>query len=303
MVLTAVIAALGSACGFAISTSLQHRAVTVSAPSSRRSGGLFKFLLRSPAWLLGLLVGGLAFTLHAVAVKHGALAVVQPIMVSGLVFALPVRAALDRQRPKKSDLAWAAVTATGLALFVIAANPATGAGDSRNVPAMIFMLVGLTAAFVFSRIGVKSKSAMRRGVLLGSAAGILFGVVAGILKIVVLDASEGQVNYWAISALILLGLWGIGLNQRAYQVAPLSVSMPILNVVAVVVAIAFGYYVFHEVPAHQAGALAAEIGGMVLMGLGVRQLTRGEVDTAQVPAPTPPNPMSTAMMAGVGSNQ
>lgn len=242
--------------------------------------------------------------LHAVAVKHGALAVVQPIMVSGLVFALPVRAALDRQRPKKSDLAWAAVTATGLTLFVVAANPATGAGDSRNVPAMIFMLVvGLTAAFVFSRIGVKSKSTMRRGVLLGSAAGILFGVVAGILKIVVLDAGDGEVNYWAISVLILLGVWGVGLNQRAYQVAPLSVSMPILNVVDVVVAIAFGYYVFHEVPAHQAGALAAEIGGMVLMGLGVRQLTRGEVSTAQVPVPTPPNLMSTAMMAGVGSNQ
>ena len=291
MVLTAVLAALGSACGFAISTSLQHRAVTASTASSRRSDGLFAFLVRSPAWLLGLLVGGLAFTLHAVAVKHGALAVVQPIMVSGLVFALPVRAALDQQRAKKSDIAWATVTATGLAIFVIASHPATAASGARHVRAMVFVLAGFVAAFVFLRIGVKSKSALRRGVLLGSAAGILFGLVAGILKIVVLDAAEGQVNYLAISVLVVLGVWGVGLNQRAYQIAPLSVSMPILNVIDVAVAIAFGFYVFHEVPAHEPGALAAEICGLVLMGLGVRQLTRQEA------APTHPN-----LMSRVGSN-
>lgn len=283
MVLTAVIAALGSACGFALSTSLQHRAVTSSTASSRRSSGLFKVLVQSPAWLLGLLAGGLAFALHAVAVQHGALAVVQPLMVSGLVFALPVRAALDRQRPKKSDIAWATVTATGLALFVIASNPATGVGGSRNVPAIVFIVVGFSAAFAFSRIGVKSTSAKRRGVLLGSAAGILFGLVAGILKIVVLDVAGGHVNYWAISVLLVLGVWGVGLNQRAYEVAPLSVSMPVLNVVDVVVAIAFGFYVFHEVPAHEAGPLAAEISGMVLMVLGVRQLTRRAGEATRVP--------------------
>lgn len=298
MALAAVIAALVSACGFAISTSLQHRVVTDSAASARRSSGLLKSLVRSPAWLLGLLVGALAFTFHAVAVKHGALAVVQPIMVSGIVFALPVRAALDRQRPKNSDIAWAAVTATGLALFVIASNPTTGVGGSREVPAMIFILAGFTTAFALSHIGVNSQSTVRRGVLLGSAAGILFGLVAGILKMVVLGSADGHLNYWAVTVLVVLGVWGIGLNQRAYQVTPLSVSMPVLNVVDVVVAIGFGFYVFHEVPAHQTGALATEIIGMVLMGLGVRQLTRGEVLPTQMSVETRPK-----IMTSLGSNK
>lgn len=292
MAIIAVVAALISACGFAISTSLQHRAVTESAASCRPSDGLLKSLVRSPAWLVGLFVGALAFTFHAVAVKHGALAVVQPMMVSGLVFALPVRAALDRRRPEKSDIAWATVTATGLALFVIASNPTAGGGVSKEVPAVILVLIGLAVAFVFSRIGVKSKSTMRRGVLLGSAAGILFGLVAGILKMIVLDATDGHLNYLAVVVLVVLGVWGIGLNQRAYQVTPLAVSMPILNVVDVLVAVAFGFYVFREVPAHQTGALVTELIGMVLMGVGVRRLTRREVFPAQTSVRTHPNPMT-----------
>lgn len=298
MVLTAIIAALGSACGFALSTSLQHRAVTTSTTSIRRSNGLLTSLMRSPSWLLGLLVGALAFTLHAVAVRHGALAVVQPIMVGGLVFAIPVRAALDRQRPKKSDIVWAAATAMGLALFVTASNPAIGPGSAMKVPAMTMVLAGSVAALAFSRIGVRSTSTTRRGVLLGSAAGMLFGLVAGILKIVVLNAADGQVNYWAAGVLVVLGVWGVGLNQRAYQVAPLSVSMPVLNVVDVLVAVAFGFYVFHEVPAHDVEALVAEVSGMVLMGLGVRQLSRAPAGPTQVSVRTPLN-----VLAGAGSNR
>lgn len=75
---TAVVAALGAACGFAISTSLQHRAATSATASALRDRGLVSYLVRRPRWHLGLLIGGFAFTLHAVAVTHGALAVVHP---------------------------------------------------------------------------------------------------------------------------------------------------------------------------------------------------------------------------------
>jgi glucose uptake protein GlcU len=40
------------------------------------------------------------------------------------------------------------------------------------------------------------------------------------------------------------------MNQRAYQIAPLSFSMPVVNVVDIVVAILFGVLVFGEAPAH-----------------------------------------------------
>jgi hypothetical protein len=69
-----------------------------------------------------------------------------------------------------------------------------------------------------------------------------------------------------------LGVWGMALNQRTYQIAPLSISMPVLNVVDVLVAIAFGYLVFGEIPAHQPKSLLVEGCGVALMGTGLRQL-------------------------------
>ena len=66
--------------------------------------------------------------------------------------------------------------------------------------------------------------------------------------------------------LVGLGVWGLALNQRTYQRAPLSVSMPVLNVVDVLVAIAFGYLVFGEVPAHGPMSLLVDGCGIALMG-------------------------------------
>jgi len=274
MGVTAVAAATASACAFAISTSLQHRAA--SSAAGVRVRDLFKLLVRRPGWHLGLLMGGVGFVLHAVAVRQGPLVVVQPIVVSGVVLAMPVRAALDRRRPAKSDVAWATVTGTGLALLVVASDPSTGADERPGWHAVAFIVGGLLAASACSQLGVKTISDRRRGALLGSAAGILFGLVAGMLKILVLDPGDGLSTLVVIGALISVGGWGVILNQRAYQAARLAVCMPVLNIVDVLVAIAFGLYVFGEVPAHHPAALVAEGLGLLLMTLGVRLLARGE---------------------------
>lgn len=47
-----------------------------------------------------------------------------------------------------------------------------------------------------------------------------------------------------------------------------------LNVVNVLVAVGFGYAALGEVPAHEPAALTAEILALVLMGIGLCQLTR-----------------------------
>lgn len=281
MPVIAVTAALASACAFAVSTSLQHRAATEAPASAVHAGGLFRFLIRRPGWHLGLVVGGLAFLLHAVAVKYGALAVVQPIVVSGVVLAMPVRAALDRRAPARAEIAWAAVTAVGLALFVVASSPGAATGGPAGMHAVAFIVAGFMAAVTCARAAMKTRSDVRRGVLLGSASGILFGLVAGILKMVVVDA-VGLWTFVLVGALIVLGGWGVALNQRAYQVSPLSVSMPVLNIADVVVAIAFGFYVFGEIPGHHPAALAAELVGLVSMGVGVRRLARGAEDLTPV---------------------
>jgi hypothetical protein len=76
----------------------------------------------------------------------------------------------------------------------------------------------------------------------GAAAGVLFGLVAGLLKIIIgqaqggLTAVLGQGPVWA---LLVTGACAVVLDRRAHRVTKVSVSMPVLNLVDVLVALVF----------------------------------------------------------------
>lgn len=282
-----MLAALGSACGFAVSTSLQHRAASLPAASGLRLGRLLRILAQRPSWLIGLATGGVAVVLHAVAVRHGALIVVQPLVVTGIVLALPVRAALDRTLPSLSDLTWVVVTVSGITLLVVSANPTSAGRGPVALRGLGVVVVGVLAIMALSQAGLRAASARGRGLCLGGAAGVLFGLTAGTLKLLVLGTASGPTELALLVTLIGLGVWGLALNQRTYQVAPLAVSMPVLNVVDVLVAIAIGYLVFGEVPAHRPMSLLFDGCGIALMGAGLRQLMAhaGEVEPAAPKSP------------------
>ena len=113
--------------------------------------------------------------------------------------------------------------------------------------------------------------------LYGVVAGVLFGLVAGLVKLSLQtftrDGLTAALVGWPTWTLVVLGLCGVAVNQQAYRVGALSASMPILNVVNVVVALTFGVLVFDEVPARtsmallvQALALGCIAGGLVGLG-------------------------------------
>jgi hypothetical protein len=269
---TAVVAAFASAAGFAIANSLQHRAAGLVSSSVVDGGGLFTRLLRRPSWQLGLALGIVAYVLQGVAVRNGPLVVVQPLIVTGIVLVLPIRAALDGKLPSLRDLRWVGLTAAGIAVFVVASSPTTGIGAIRVSYAVPLVVAGALAAAAAAVCGLRAVSVERRGILLGIACGLLFGLAAGTLKLVVVDAIRGPVGLAAIGVLLTLGALGFALNQRTYQLAPMTVSMPVLNVVLVAVATTFGFAVFREIPAYGPGAVAAELAGLTLIGVGLTRL-------------------------------
>lgn len=288
----AVCLAALSAAGFAVSTPLQHHANTAVREDPQSTGG-FGALVRRPWWVLGQVMAMVAFTLHAVALHLGALILVQPIVVSGIVLAVPVRAALGRRPPRRGELTTVAVTAAGLAMFLVAARP--GASQFTVVPAAL----GTTAAGAALAAAAAFWAGRRRGVPrasgYGLACGVLFGVTGGLVKLAATHVAEGHgpaghvwalLSAWPAWAVVLTGLSGVVLNQRAYRAAPLSASMPLLNIVDVVVAIGFGLLVFGEVPAHSPSALLGEAVALGLMLVGLRRLAREEDDgSADAPRP------------------
>lgn len=277
-VLLAVITAVASASGFAVSTSLQHRVASSAPASVRTAATLLRFVVRKPLWLLGISTGAVALVLHAVALDIGAIALVQPIMIAGVVFSVLVRAGLDRQWAPAGEVRAVTVTALGLAAFLVVADPDPGSGAPDEATAGLVTAAGLLLAVIGALIARRMPTERVRALVLGVAAGVLFGVTAGLLKLIMegLDLADPieTVVSWPVLALACAGGLGMALNQRAYQIAPLSVSMPVLNIVDVLVAVSIGLVVFGEVPAGGPVALAVQAAALVCMGIGLRQIAR-----------------------------
>ncbi len=297
-----VVVALCSAATFAVGSALQHRAA--SAVSTKESGQrVIARLFRRRSWLLGLLLSAVAFGLHALALSRGELALVQPVIVSGIVFAVLFRAALDRHLPSRPVVGWLILTWAGLALFVVVRS-------SRSAPAqgvsheIAFLVVGVAVAGLITIAAGKVKADRHAGLLLGAAAGTLFGLVAGLLKLVTVQAQSGlghALAHWSLWVLIVVGAGAVLLNQRAYQNARLSITAPMLNIAQVLVAITFGIIVFGERFDGSALAFVAEVAGLVLMGIGIWQLaaqpTSGSPTDEQ---PSDPEPTSSQRISDDG---
>jgi drug/metabolite transporter (DMT)-like permease len=80
-------------------------------------------LARRPAWLAGLATVIAGFALQAAALGLGRLVVIEPVLASGLLFALVLAARRERRPLSRAE--WAAVLAVvgGLAVFLTWASP------------------------------------------------------------------------------------------------------------------------------------------------------------------------------------
>lgn len=287
--LIALSAAVLSAAFFGASSALQQRAASSDSKECLSGLRLVRALSQEPRWVLGLGMSAVAFALHAVALNGAMLAVVQPVIVSGLVFAVFVRAALDRRLPPRSTIAWCSLTWAALAAFIVVVH--TGSPQRAELGTAAWCL-GLAAVVVVSLV-IAARRALaeeRRGLLYGAASGVLFGLVAGLVKVVLGEVAARWwlvVTHWSLWALVVVGLGAILLNQRAFQATRLSVTMPMVNIVNVLVAIAFGFAVFGERLFATPVTLVVEVVALVAMGVGVRQLAKADPD-ADSPKPSQP---------------
>jgi hypothetical protein len=170
-----LLAALGAALGFAISSPLQHHAAG-QAPHGNGALGLLGHLVRQPRWLVGQVLALMSFCLHAYALHVGVLALVQPVVVSGIVFAVPIRAALSRHLPPRGEVIAVVITAVGLATLLVAAGDMNSNGVPPNHGLALVLTVVLVAlaASAYLLAGRATTAAARAG-LCGITAGLLFG--------------------------------------------------------------------------------------------------------------------------------
>jgi drug/metabolite transporter (DMT)-like permease len=287
-VILAAVAAFAAAFSFAMGSALQQRVAGSTTPDEESHGSFFVRIARHPSWLVGLGLSALAFALHAFALSRGDLALVQPIIVSGIVFAVVIRSALEHRFPATRTLVWLVITWAGLALF-LAVRPPTADQAPRNGLGAVLVVVGVVVALLGMAVASRTRTPQLRGAVLAGVAGLLFGLVAGLVKLVLARFADGFVavlGSWSLWALVVTGLWAVLLNQRAYQATRLSVTTPILNVVEVAVAILFGLLVLGEDPGQSPAIVVGELAGLALVIAGVIKLASADGPAAEAePAP------------------
>jgi hypothetical protein len=137
-------------------------------------------ILSHPAWLAGQLVTFVAVGLQVAALGLAPVSAVQPLQAGGLVVALAVRSLRDRHLPALRDLVGAALAAGGLAVFLVAAQPADVSDDT--IPGSVAVLVAALVAVALAAGTVWLKPGAKGALLAGVASGIAMGLAAVLIS-------------------------------------------------------------------------------------------------------------------------
>ena len=239
--------ALLAALLFAVAAVAQQRSAA-AVPAARRGTALVRELVRRPLWWVGTLADTGGYVAQAAALGLGSLLLVQPLLVTSLLFALPLAARWAGRRVRAAERVWAVLLVAALAAFVVVGEPTAGvdrAGLREWLPA-----AGVLGALL---AGCLLAAAVRRGtaraVLLAVATGVLYGVGAALTKGAVDLFGEGLgvlLTSWETYGLALAMGAGTLLQQSAFQAGGLAASLPAVTVGEPVVAVAVGIAVLHE---------------------------------------------------------
>lgn len=270
-----IVIALGAALLFALGSVLQQKAGLDSPDASAgSSSGLLVRMAQRPVWLAGIAADALGFVGQAVALTIGRLAVVQPILATSMVFALPLGNRLTGQRISRGDVGAALLVTLSLIAFLMFADPTGGRDDA---PLGQWLIAGAICAAICIPLvltAMRSRPAVKAA-LLGAATGILFGLSAALTKAVGDQFAGGVLDifvHWQLYALAVVGYVSMTFNQMALStgvLAPaLATSMAIDPITSVVLGTTLLQESLHETPAGVLAtllALAAALAGMAIL--------------------------------------
>lgn len=272
----AVPAAVLGAAGFGLATAVQQRASKEVAPTPTLSPRLFVDLVRHPVWVLGVLLTVVALAGQLVALAYGPLAVVQPLLVTGVVFAATFAALQAHRRPDRTVVLGGLLCAAGLSAFLLLARPSSApAGGTQDTMAAIVMAIVVGVLVVACLVYAGLVNHPSRVLALALATGLLFGVTAGLMKVVTDQLREGLTEPFTHPVLYIacvIGPLGFLLSQNTFQqgrlVSPaVAVITSVDPIVAVFAGVAWLGEELDTSPAQLVGEMIAAVA--VLTGIAV----------------------------------
>ena len=272
----AVVFALAAAFCSAANLLTQH-AASISAPKREKGWRLPLYLIRQPLWLLGWAAAAGTFAFQALALHVGLMSVVQPVLVTELVFVLVLRRVWIHQDVAAAAWASVLVVCLSLAVFLIAAEPSGGQPSPQTKQWLSAGLVFGGAIAVLAVLG-RAGPPRRRAAVFAAAAGLSWALEATFLKAATDTLTAfgiaGMLIRWPLYALIVAGVGGTLLEQAALHVGPLSVSQPILVITNPFASIILSVWLFGERFTNSPAKITVAVVSFAVMAAGVTMLTR-----------------------------
>ena len=266
---SALLAAFWAAVGIVV----RQRAIQGGAGNPDDPGAIVTSWVRQPAWWAGTLgaVGGYVF--QALALAHGSLLLVQPLLVSSLLFVLPLGARFSNQHVRARDWYWALLLTAALTIFVLVGQPREG-NYRPPVPAWSVALAGSVPVVIVCVLAARRTVGRPRAMLLASAVAVLLGMIAVLTKVsthrLATHGWHGLLTVPAPYLLVALAATVTVLQQSAFHAGALQASVPIMLVGEPVVAVLLGVVVLGE-------HLVVRGGGSVILVVAIGAMTAATI--------------------------
>lgn len=273
---------------FAVGTVFQQKGAMESSADEALQANFLLTLFKRPVWLFGLVASGLGFAAQAAALGVGKLVVVQPLLVTSVVFALPLGAKFTGQKVGKREIFGALAVTLGIGAFLVISNPQGGRDDAPFVEWLIAggILIGITVALVLAGIGRRPGL---KAALFGTGAGLLFGLISALTKSTVDRLENGIVDViadWHLWALIALSVVAFALLQAALQAGALAPALATLMSFETIAGGAIGILLFEEELNSSPGAVVGSVLVLLVALAGLVALSRSEAASGHG-APSP----------------
>jgi drug/metabolite transporter (DMT)-like permease len=221
----AALLAVLAAVSFALAATLWQRASMAAGIEAGKPQG-FARLVTNRVWLLGLGAQVLGVLLQAAALDRGRVAIIQPLLVTAVIWAMPLGYFLTNQTITWRHVFGAALVVAGLAVFASVGDPAGGIDNAPTADwAAAFLLIAAVCLGLLlfgGRGGLSAKAAV-----FGTVAGVLYGVSATLMKPVVEELHESGgvavLESWELWVMAATGIVGFYLQQ-------VSVANPVVSV-------------------------------------------------------------------------
>jgi drug/metabolite transporter (DMT)-like permease len=242
----AVPAAVVGAASFGLASAIQQRATKQVPTTGTLDPRLLLELVRRPVWVLGIGTVIVGLSLQLVALAFGPLVLVQPLLVTGVLFGAVFSALLAHRRVDHLIILGSLGAVAGLSAFLVLARPSGGATRlEQDGWAMLPLALGLGVTVLVCLAAASRYDGPVRVAALAAATGVLYGLTAGLMKVVTSQFRSGGpaevFTHPALYVVCAVGPMGFLLSQNTFQHGTLiAPALAIITIVDPLVGVAIG---------------------------------------------------------------